>query len=167
MVSALPGRPTGRLDRRDAQLPTAQAPPTQAAPDPSGRRGEQTLFAGTGCPDLGRVNISPGPGRAPDCQRFTPRARCQRLRPGVHEFVSSRSRKEPPVIGAQSCRQISPSMQEGQTSSEAESDSVASNAVRRSAGVDGCTRRRHGQAPFPRALPFLDFLIIHQLFVNN
>ena len=72
-VSELPGRPTGRLDRRDAQLPTAQAPPTQAAPDPSGRRGEQTFSAGTGRPDRGRVNISPGPGWAPDCQRLTPR----------------------------------------------------------------------------------------------
>ena len=55
----------------------------------------------------------------------------------VHEFVSSRSKKEPPVIGAQSRRQISPSMQKGQSSSEAEADSAASNAVRRSAGVDG------------------------------
>ena len=55
----------------------------------------------------------------------------------MHEFVSSRPMKELPVIGAQSRRQISPSMQEGQTSSEAESDSVASNAVRRSAEVDG------------------------------
>ena len=119
-VSELPGRPTGRLDRRDAQLPTAQAPPTQAAPDPSGRRGEQTFSAGTGRPDRGRVNISPRPWVGTRLPETYPEARCQHLRPGVHEFVSSRQEKEPPVIGAQSCRQISPSMQEGQTSSEAE-----------------------------------------------
>ena len=59
----------------------------------------------------------------------------------LHEFVSSKQEKELHVMCAQCRSQISPSIKEGQTSSEAESDSVASSVEE-----EECRRGRRNEA---------------------